>query len=40
MMLIYASERPVCFIIAAKSYRKPFLGFFAKLIGAIPVERP
>lgn len=28
------------FIIAAKSYKKPLIGFFAKLTGCIPVDRP
>jgi 1-acyl-sn-glycerol-3-phosphate acyltransferase len=40
MILIYASDRPISFIIAAKSYRKPFLGLLSRAIGAIPVERP
>jgi glycerol-3-phosphate O-acyltransferase/dihydroxyacetone phosphate acyltransferase len=40
MMLIHSSERPISFIIAAKSYRKPVIGWFAKQIHAIPVERP
>lgn len=25
---------------AAKSYRKPLIGYFGKLMGSIPVERP
>jgi glycerol-3-phosphate O-acyltransferase/dihydroxyacetone phosphate acyltransferase len=40
MMLIHSSERPISFIIAAKSYRRPIIGWFAKQIQAIPVERP
>jgi 1-acyl-sn-glycerol-3-phosphate acyltransferase len=39
-MLIYSSPRPVRFIIAAKSYRKPIIGHFAKWLNSIPVERP
>jgi len=40
MMLIYSCDRQISFIIAAKSYKKPVIGFFAKAIGSIPVERP
>jgi 1-acyl-sn-glycerol-3-phosphate acyltransferase len=39
-MLVATSPRPIHFIIAAKSYRRPLIGFIAKLLGAIPVERP
>jgi 1-acyl-sn-glycerol-3-phosphate acyltransferase len=40
MMLVYTSKRQISFIIAAKSYKRPVIGFFAKALGAIPVERP
>ena len=39
MILILVCDRPIRFLIAAKSYRTLFIGFFAKQIGAIPVER-
>lgn len=40
MMLIYAIERPVNFIIAASSTKNGFLKYFLKLINFIPTERP
>ncbi len=40
MMLLYACDSPIRFIIAAKSYNKPIIGHLAKWMGAIPVERP
>jgi 1-acyl-sn-glycerol-3-phosphate acyltransferase len=39
-MLISTCNRPISFIIAAKSYRRPIVGHFARALGAIPVERP
>jgi len=30
----------ICFLVAASTYRQKVMGFFAKLFGAIPVERP
>lgn len=33
-------KRPVRFIAAAKSCRRPFLGAAIRATGAIPVERP
>ena len=39
MILILVCDRPIRFLIAAKSYRTLLIGFFAKQIGAIPVER-
>ena len=39
MVLCHARHR-VGFMIAQKSYDKRVLGFFAKLMGCIPVQRP
>jgi len=40
LIIMVTCDRPVRFITAAKSYRKFFVGWFAKNMGAIPVERP
>ena len=39
-MLVISSPRPISFIVAAKSYRRPIIGHLARWAGAIPVERP
>lgn len=39
LIIMSVCDRPVRFLIAAVSYRKIFVGFFAKCLGAIPVER-
>lgn len=39
-MLVSLVNRPVSFIMAAKSVRRPIIGHIARAIGVIPVERP
>jgi len=40
MLMVMSAQRKVGFIIAAKSYRRPLIGFFSKGLNSIPVERP
>ena len=39
ILLATTVNRPVKFIVAAKSYRRFIIGDFAKMLGGIPVER-
>jgi len=39
-MLVSLIPREVCFIMAAKSVRRPVIGHLAKMIHVVPVERP
>ena len=40
MLLVNAVPRPISFIAAAKSARRPIIGQLINASGAIPVERP
>ena len=40
LMLISTCDREISFIIAAKSYRRNIIGHIARMVNAIPVERP
>eukprot|EP00002_Diphylleia_rotans_P024999 TRINITY_DN4939_c0_g1_i2.p1 TRINITY_DN4939_c0_g1~~TRINITY_DN4939_c0_g1_i2.p1 ORF type:complete len:601 (-),score=95.02 TRINITY_DN4939_c0_g1_i2:847-2649(-) len=40
MLLMTVCPRPVCFIAAEKSMKRPFIGWFGRKIKALPVVRP
>ena len=39
VLLVTLVKRPVKFIVAAKSMRRPVVGYFANKLGGVPVER-
>ncbi len=39
-MILSFARRDVQFLVAAKSTRKPIVGFFTRIFETIPVERP